>query len=176
MAPNFQPRLLWQPREPSKTMLSKLRCFVNERHGLDLKDYKQLWHYSTAVETANDFWVDAFIFLGLKGDVIPNTALAPRVSPLLPALLNPELTMSGQREACASAYLVSRGQPEFLRDIVVGSRSAKGRAPHLHRRRQRPPRCNLGDACHASNEDGGRDEILRGGSRRQSGWRALKST
>ncbi|KIW86365.1 acetoacetate-CoA ligase [Fonsecaea pedrosoi CBS 271.37] len=78
MASNHNPRCLWQPRDPSKTMLSKFRRFVNERHRLDLKNYQELWQYSIAVETANDFWVDAFVFLGLKGDVVPTIALAFR--------------------------------------------------------------------------------------------------
>ncbi|KAH0848652.1 hypothetical protein FOPE_02580 [Fonsecaea pedrosoi] len=78
MASNHNPRCLWQPHDPSKTMLSRFRRFVNERHRLDLKNYQELWQYSIAVETANDFWVDAFVFLGLKGDVVPTIALASR--------------------------------------------------------------------------------------------------
>ncbi|KAH8650771.1 acetoacetyl-synthase [Ilyonectria robusta] len=96
MASHHSPRLLWQPREPSKTMLSKLRRFINQRHTLSLKHYHDLWTYSTDGETTNDFWVDLFIFLELTGDKVPQIAFAPNDGELLfpPPTWYPEVRLN----------------------------------------------------------------------------------
>ncbi|RMJ04805.1 hypothetical protein BHE90_015266 [Fusarium euwallaceae] len=78
MVSNHSPRLLWQPREPSNAMLSKFRHFVNQRHSLNLKNYHDLWTYSTDDQATNDFWVDLFIFLGLTGDKVPQISYAAK--------------------------------------------------------------------------------------------------
>lgn len=87
MASQTNPRLLWKPRAPSEAMLSKLRHFINDRHSLDLKNYRELWTYSTDVQTTNAFWVDLFIFLELWGDKVPRVAFASHVRDSIPPQL-----------------------------------------------------------------------------------------
>ncbi|KAK6366827.1 hypothetical protein LTS17_010378 [Exophiala oligosperma] len=60
-------------------MMTKFREFVNKRHSLSLKDYYELWNYSIDDTTADAFWIDVFLFVGMKGDKSPTTALAPKV-------------------------------------------------------------------------------------------------
>lgn len=60
-------------------MMTKLCDFINERHSLCLKVYHELWKYSTDSGTAHDFWVDVYLFLGMKGDKVPSISIPAKV-------------------------------------------------------------------------------------------------
>ncbi|EXJ71833.1 acetoacetate-CoA ligase [Cladophialophora psammophila CBS 110553] len=74
MAISPQRRLLWQPQNLNSTETDRFRRFINKRHNLSIRDYGELHAYSVSKESAGDFWVDLFLFLDIKADVIPRSS------------------------------------------------------------------------------------------------------
>lgn len=56
---------LWRPRNVSNTNVAKFMASVNERHNLDLQSYQDLYEWSVADSSLQDFWGDAFDWLEL---------------------------------------------------------------------------------------------------------------
>ncbi|EGN99920.1 hypothetical protein SERLA73DRAFT_51824 [Serpula lacrymans var. lacrymans S7.3] len=63
-----QSRLIWTPAYPSFSPAEKLRREINLKHGLNLKDYHDLHHYSVTDYT---FWLDLWQFVGIVSSVPP---------------------------------------------------------------------------------------------------------
>ena len=61
-----QKRPLWTPPESVRynANMTRFIAFVNERHGLSLTSYQEL--YSWSIEKIPDFWADAWDFTGIK--------------------------------------------------------------------------------------------------------------
>lgn len=79
-----QRQALWQPREPWSTNVAKFIIYVNQKHGLHIQTYEQLWEWSTADVTLQDFWGDAYDFLELAppGHARRSPMLSTSVRPL----------------------------------------------------------------------------------------------
>jgi acetoacetyl-CoA synthetase len=73
-------RKVWVPLDIGSTEIEKFRIFVNKRRSLSLQTYKDVHQYSTGDATANDFWIDLFLYLGLKADNMPTLSMAVEVS------------------------------------------------------------------------------------------------
>ncbi|KAK9896753.1 acetoacetyl-CoA synthase [Cystobasidium minutum MCA 4210] len=61
----------WTPSEAEveEASLTKFRQFVNDRHNLALRDYWELWRWSTgSPEEMNDFWTAVWDFTGVVGE------------------------------------------------------------------------------------------------------------
>jgi len=60
--------LLWKPSEEvvREANVTRFIKFVNERHGLDLKDYWDLYKWS--VEEIQAFWESMWDFVGIIGE------------------------------------------------------------------------------------------------------------
>lgn len=73
--------LLWKPENIEQTNIDKFRCFVNRKRGLRLQSYRELHEWSVSALSLNDFWVDAYEFLGVAppGSPAPDTALTLKV-------------------------------------------------------------------------------------------------
>lgn len=56
---------LWVPRDSHETNVAKLIEYINEKHHLRIKTYHDLHRWS--VESLEDFWRDAYIWLQLAG-------------------------------------------------------------------------------------------------------------
>ncbi|OQU94355.1 hypothetical protein CLAIMM_00716 [Cladophialophora immunda] len=78
-----KPRLLWTPPNPSATMTDRLRRHINARRSLSLKDYTDLYTYSISDGSRDEFWVDLFVFLGMKGDKVPSIGFQEHVQHLM---------------------------------------------------------------------------------------------
>ncbi|KAJ2161599.1 hypothetical protein GGF46_001369 [Coemansia sp. RSA 552] len=57
-------RLLWSPKAPLETATHRFRMFVNEKHGLDLASYEDLYAWSVADIEA--FWASVWDYTGTK--------------------------------------------------------------------------------------------------------------
>lgn len=106
-------RKLWEPRDPSKTNMSQFRKWVNTTRGLNLQTYRDLHSWSTARETADEFWVALFQYLRLKPSITPTRAVEKAVS--LP---------SDAEESCLWQRLISGCNPYSM--AVSSSRPRAG--------------------------------------------------
>jgi acetoacetyl-CoA synthetase len=64
-------RPYWTPssKDLESSQISKFRQFANDRYGLDLKDYWDLWKWSVGTpEDINRFWVAIWDFTGIVGE------------------------------------------------------------------------------------------------------------
>ncbi|KAF7321978.1 Acetoacetyl-CoA synthetase [Mycena kentingensis (nom. inval.)] len=57
---------LWAPIQPRATSIDRFRLFVNQKHGLNLKDFHDLHKYSIE---RYEFWADLWDFLGIISSV-----------------------------------------------------------------------------------------------------------
>ncbi|KAG0167644.1 hypothetical protein DFQ28_005697 [Apophysomyces sp. BC1034] len=55
-----EPPCLWKPSQPENTAMERFRVRVNEKYGLSLGNYQELWKWS--VEAVEDFWSTVWEF------------------------------------------------------------------------------------------------------------------
>ena len=63
---------LWKPQDVSSTRVDAFRRYVNLKHGLQIKTYPQLHHWS--VSNIEAFATDVWIFCGITNSVAPTGA------------------------------------------------------------------------------------------------------
>lgn len=56
---------LWQPRDGSSTSVAVFMAYINYKYGLYIETYEQLWQWSTADASLQDFWGSVYDFLEL---------------------------------------------------------------------------------------------------------------
>ncbi|EXJ76281.1 acetoacetate-CoA ligase [Cladophialophora psammophila CBS 110553] len=71
MSELYSGRLVWTPQRRGSTQTDHFLSVVNQRHNLRIRNYSELHAYSVNPCTASDFWVDLFVFLKIKADVVP---------------------------------------------------------------------------------------------------------
>ncbi|KAK7462267.1 hypothetical protein VKT23_007868 [Stygiomarasmius scandens] len=74
-------QLVRKPDEPNSSTIDIFRERVNRKHGLDLKDYHDLYRYSVENDT---FWLDLWEHLNIVYSVPPNAIMAPSKIPEVP--------------------------------------------------------------------------------------------
>jgi len=72
---------LWKPtrKDVEKTHLNCFIAFVNRKHGLDIRNYDQLYNWS--VSRPGDFWTDVWVFSGIEASHPWEAALENPVMP-----------------------------------------------------------------------------------------------
>ncbi|KAI9836768.1 MAG: hypothetical protein M1819_000933 [Sarea resinae] len=121
-------RLLWKPRVAA-TATDRFRAFVNSRHRANLKDYADLHAYSVGEKTADDFWVDLFLFLEIKSDRRPTVSISAKDRRLMfpPPSFFPEVRLnivenmlSGRDPNAVAIHTCGEGITN-LKDITWGT-------------------------------------------------------
>ncbi|TQS34484.1 hypothetical protein Golomagni_05127 [Golovinomyces magnicellulatus] len=64
-AMDVQKKALWRPRDVASTNTVKFMNSVNKKHNLNLQSYQDLYEWSVANATLQDYWGDAFDWLEL---------------------------------------------------------------------------------------------------------------
>lgn len=60
------PELMWAPAHPEKAQASLFRNHINEKYGLNLDSYEDLWKWSC--ENRGDYWSEVWDWEGVVGD------------------------------------------------------------------------------------------------------------
>jgi len=110
------PKILWQPSEErvKSSMMYKFMQFVNQRFGMDLKDYPELWEWS--VENIADFWASVWDFMGIKAsrqydEVVDDPGKMPGAKWFSGALLNFAENLLKFRDDSEALIFKGEGQP-----------------------------------------------------------------
>ncbi|EXJ87220.1 acetoacetate-CoA ligase [Capronia epimyces CBS 606.96] len=100
------PTKVWEHPDISSTQIESFRKLANERHGLNLRDYHDLWRWSTEKESLNDFWLLLWEFTQVRASVHPTYAItASETSRLTPTpTWFPEARLNFAQNILESAY------------------------------------------------------------------------
>ena len=60
---NHQKKILWMPSHSERTEMAKLRGFINDKYGTDIKSYEQLHRWS--IEKIPQFWEEVWEHCGI---------------------------------------------------------------------------------------------------------------
>ncbi|KAM0187492.1 hypothetical protein ACHAPI_011127 [Fusarium lateritium] len=117
MTVNKEKRPVWTPRAPHETNISQFMCYINEKHGLSLKSYHDLHHWSVQPASLQEFWRDAYIWLGLAppGSNMVGPALGDKPPNLSPNLFPPPIFFPQDR--LNMAEIMFRHRPD--NDVAI---------------------------------------------------------
>ncbi|KAJ5521065.1 acetoacetate-CoA ligase [Penicillium fimorum] len=114
---------LWQHPDIANTNIESFRRLANERHSLNLRDYHDIWKWST--ESLNAFWMLAWEFTHVKASVHPTYAIAPsETARLTPTpMWFPEARLNFAQNFLETAYIQSG---DINSTILTGLREGEG--------------------------------------------------